>query len=76
MDRGNDTTDAYVEIKLGNVTHKTDVKRKTLNPTFNSQWFRFEIDDQEVQDEFIDFRVMVRVFRFSHVRLYLQNIDF
>ena len=27
MDRGSDTTDAYVEIKLANNTVKTDVKR-------------------------------------------------
>ena len=34
MDRSSDTTDAYVEIKLGNTTQKTDVFRKSLNP----QW--------------------------------------
>lgn len=38
MDRGSDTTDAYVEIKLGNVTHKTDVCRKSLNPQWNTDW--------------------------------------
>ncbi|CRK86205.1 CLUMA_CG000139, isoform B [Clunio marinus] len=58
MDKSNDTTDAYVEIKLGNVTFKTDVKRKSLNPTFNSTWFRFEIDDLEIQDEPLTIRVM------------------
>lgn len=58
MDRSNDTTDAFVEVKLGNVTFKTDVKRKTLNPTFNSPWFRFEIDDLEIQDEPLTIRVM------------------
>lgn len=43
MDRAADTTDAYVEVKLGNVTHKTDVFRKSLNPEWNSEWFRFEV---------------------------------
>lgn len=58
MDRSNDTTDAYVEIKLGNATVKTDVKRKTLNPIFNSNWYRFEIDDLDIQDEPLQIRVM------------------
>lgn len=39
MDKSSDTTDAYVEIKLGNVTHKTDVCRKSLNPVWNSEWY-------------------------------------
>jgi Ca2+-dependent lipid-binding protein len=43
MDRSNDTTDAYVEVKLGQVTHKTDVCRKSLNPQWNSEWFKFEV---------------------------------
>jgi hypothetical protein len=43
MDRSSDTTDAYVEIKLGNTTFKTDVCRKSLNPQWNSEWYRFEV---------------------------------
>ena len=43
MDRAADTTDAYVEVKLGNVTYKTEVYRKSLNPAWNSEWFRFEV---------------------------------
>lgn len=43
MDRSNDTTDAYVEIKLGSITCKTDVYRKSLHPQWNSDWFRFEV---------------------------------
>ena len=43
MDRGSDTTDAYVEIKLGSITCKTDVYRKSLHPQWNSDWFRFEV---------------------------------
>ncbi|XP_055375109.1 C2 domain-containing protein 5 isoform X2 [Condylostylus longicornis] len=58
MDRGSDTTDAYVEIKLGSVTHKTDVCRKTLNPQWNTDWFRFEVDDAELQDEPLQIRLM------------------
>lgn len=58
MDRQNATTDAFVEVKLGNQSYKTDVKRKSLNPVFNSQWFRFEVDDQEIQDELLIVKVM------------------
>ena len=43
MDRANDTTDAFVEIRLGTVTQKTDVCRRSLNPQWNSDWFRFEV---------------------------------
>lgn len=43
MDRGSDTTDAYVEIKLANTTYKTDVYRKSLNPQWNSDFYRFEV---------------------------------
>ncbi|XP_065354941.1 C2 domain-containing protein 5 [Calliphora vicina] len=58
MDKSSDTTDAYVEIKLGNVTHKTDVCRKSLNPQWNTDWFRFEVDDAELQDEPLQIRLM------------------
>jgi len=58
MDRSSDTTDAYVEIKLGSNTHKTDVFRKSLNPQWNSEWFIFEIDDAELQDEPLQIRLM------------------
>ena len=43
MDRSSETTDAYVEIKLGSVTQKSDVYRKSLNPQWNSEWFIFEV---------------------------------
>lgn len=43
MDRSSDTTDAYVEVKLGNTTYKTDVCRKSLNPQWNSEWYRYEV---------------------------------
>lgn len=44
MDKSSDTTDAYVELKLGGVTHKTDVCRKSLNPHWACpEWYRFEV---------------------------------
>lgn len=43
MDRGSLTTDAFVEVKLGNTCFKTEVAKKTLNPQWNSEWFRFEV---------------------------------
>ena len=44
MDRSSDTTDAFAEVKLGDTTCKTDVYRKSLNPNWNSEWFRFDVD--------------------------------
>ncbi|XP_063241402.1 C2 domain-containing protein 5 isoform X3 [Bacillus rossius redtenbacheri] len=58
MDRASDNTDAYVEIKLGNTTYKTEVCRKSLNPQWNSEWYRFEVDDSELQDEPLQIRLM------------------
>ncbi|XP_070137483.1 C2 domain-containing protein 5 isoform X2 [Drosophila bipectinata] len=58
MDKSAETTDAFVEIKLASVTHKTDVFRKSLNPTWNTDWFRFEVDDAELQDEPLQIRLM------------------
>ncbi|XP_020286341.1 C2 domain-containing protein 5 isoform X1 [Pseudomyrmex gracilis] len=58
MDRSGDTTDAYVELKFGNTTYKTDVCRKSLNPQWNSEWYRFEVDDAELQDEPLQIRLM------------------
>ncbi|XP_031621264.1 C2 domain-containing protein 5 isoform X3 [Contarinia nasturtii] len=58
MDRSSDTTDAYVEIKFGSVTCKTDVYRKSLHPQWNSDWFRFEVDDADLQDEPLQIRIM------------------
>eukprot|EP00095_Tigriopus_kingsejongensis_P005187 maker-scaffold321_size207582-snap-gene-1.29 protein:Tk05187 transcript:maker-scaffold321_size207582-snap-gene-1.29-mRNA-1 annotation:"c2 domain-containing protein 5 isoform x2" len=59
MDRSSENTDAYAEVKFGEVTHKTEVMRKSLNPQWNSEWFRFEAaDDMELQDEPLQIRVM------------------
>ncbi|XP_014215544.1 uncharacterized protein LOC106644517 [Copidosoma floridanum] len=58
MDRSADTTDAYVEVKFGNTTYKTDVCRKSLNPQWNSEWYKFEVEDAELQDEPLQIRLM------------------
>jgi len=58
MDRSSDTTDAFAEVKLGDTTFKTDVYRKSLNPAWNSDWFKFEADDLELQDEPLQIRIM------------------
>eukprot|EP00092_Neocalanus_flemingeri_P010834 GFUD01011666.1.p1 GENE.GFUD01011666.1~~GFUD01011666.1.p1 ORF type:complete len:988 (+),score=330.13 GFUD01011666.1:124-3087(+) len=58
MDRSSDTTDAFAEVKLGDTTFKTDVYRKSLNPAWNSDWFKFEVDDLELQDEPLQIRIM------------------
>ena len=48
MDRSSDTTDAFAEVKLGDTTYKTDVYRKSLNPNWNSEWFRFDVDGRKI----------------------------
>lgn len=59
MDRSSENTDAFVEIKFGETTHKTEVCRKSLNPVWNSEWFRFEVaDDSDLQDEPLHVRIM------------------
>ncbi|KAF7233272.1 hypothetical protein EG68_09045, partial [Paragonimus skrjabini miyazakii] len=61
MDRSTLSTDAFVEVVLicvnyfqiciGSTTHKTDVIRRSLNPSWNSDWFYFELDDRALQEE-------------------------
>uniref|UniRef100_UPI00358E4398 C2 domain-containing protein 5 isoform X2 n=1 Tax=Myxine glutinosa TaxID=7769 RepID=UPI00358E4398 len=58
MDRASDLTDAFVEVKFGNTTFKTDVRHKSLNPLWNSEWFKFEVDDEELQDEPLQITVL------------------
>ncbi|KAJ7387855.1 hypothetical protein OS493_001202 [Desmophyllum pertusum] len=58
MDRSSDLADAFSEVRLGNVLYKTDVCKKSLNPQWNSEWFRFEADDEELQDEPLQIRIM------------------
>ncbi|XP_047678199.1 C2 domain-containing protein 5 isoform X17 [Tachysurus fulvidraco] len=58
MDRASDLTDAFVEVKFGNTTFKTDVYAKSLNPQWNSEWFKFEVDDEDLQDEPLQITVL------------------
>ncbi|XP_064175504.1 C2 domain-containing protein 5 isoform X14 [Anguilla rostrata] len=58
MDRASDLTDAFVEVKFGTTTFKTDVYPKSLNPQWNSEWFKFEVDDEDLQDEPLQITVL------------------
>ncbi|XP_065055767.1 C2 domain-containing protein 5-like isoform X2 [Rhopilema esculentum] len=58
MDRASDLTDAFVEVRHGTTIHRTDVCRKSLNPTWNSEWLRFEADDEQLQDEPLQVKVL------------------
>ncbi|KAM4676779.1 LOW QUALITY PROTEIN: C2 domain-containing protein 5 [Discoglossus pictus] len=58
MDRASDLTDAFVEVKFANTTFKTDVYHKSLNPQWNSEWFKFEVDDEDLQDEPLQITVL------------------
>ncbi|MBZ3872278.1 C2 domain-containing protein 5, partial [Sciurus carolinensis] len=44
--------------KFGNTTFKTDVYLKSLNPQWNSEWFKFEVDDEDLQDEPLQITVL------------------
>uniref|UniRef100_A0A8C0EIS8 C2 calcium dependent domain containing 5 n=1 Tax=Bubo bubo TaxID=30461 RepID=A0A8C0EIS8_BUBBB len=46
------------KVKFGNTTFKTDVYPKSLNPQWNSEWFKFEVDDEELQDEPLQITVL------------------
>ncbi|XP_064634229.1 C2 domain-containing protein 5-like isoform X3 [Lineus longissimus] len=58
MDRASDLTDAFAEVKFDNTVYKTDVYRRSLNPQWNSDWFKFEVDDEDLQDEPLQIRVL------------------
>ncbi|BFZ04098.1 hypothetical protein BsWGS_07137 [Bradybaena similaris] len=58
MDRASELTDAFVEVKFGVEIFKTEVCKKSLNPQWNSEWFKFEVDDEVLQDEPLDLRVL------------------
>ncbi|XP_031239692.1 C2 domain-containing protein 5 isoform X8 [Mastomys coucha] len=58
MDRASDLTDAFVEVEFGKSTFKTDVYLKSLNPQWNSEWFKFEVDDEDLQDEPLQITVL------------------
>ena len=65
MDRSSDTTDAYAEVKLGDTTYKTDVYRKSLNPNWNSEWFRFDVDGNYYIETLSFFRNMTSFMRLT-----------
>ena len=56
---GDASTDAFVEIRLGDQqTKRTQTYRKSLNPLWGEE-FRFEVmDDSTLQDAPVEFRVM------------------
>ncbi|KAK7500427.1 hypothetical protein BaRGS_00008334 [Batillaria attramentaria] len=58
MDRASDLTDAFVEVRFAGEMFKTEVCKKSLNPQWNSEWFKFEVDDEVLQDEPLDIRVL------------------
>ncbi|KAL4225070.1 C2 domain-containing protein 5 [Mactra antiquata] len=58
MDRSTDSTDAFVEIKFGSDVQKTDVFKRSLSPQWNSEWFKFEVEDEVLQDEPLELRVL------------------
>lgn len=58
MDRSTELTDAFVEVKFGSETLKTEVFKKSLNPHWNSEWFIFEVEDEVLQDEPVEIRVL------------------
>ncbi|ETE61540.1 hypothetical protein L345_12706, partial [Ophiophagus hannah] len=50
--------EAQEKVKFGNTTFKTDVYPKSLNPQWNSEWFKFEVDDEDLQDEPLQITVL------------------
>eukprot|EP01147_Barroeca_monosierra_P000567 gene567-3884_t len=56
MDSSTQLTDAYVEMKFNNKTMRTQTAKKTLNPMWNED-FRFEVDDEDIQDEMLEVNV-------------------
>ncbi|XP_021377240.1 C2 domain-containing protein 5-like isoform X2 [Mizuhopecten yessoensis] len=58
MDRSTDLTDAFVEVRFGNEAFKTDVCKRSLNPQWASEWFKFEVEDESLQDDPLELRVL------------------
>ncbi|GAU98916.1 hypothetical protein RvY_09991-2 [Ramazzottius varieornatus] len=58
MDRGGETTDAFVEVRLANNVFKTEVCRRTLDPKWDSDWFKFDVKDIELQEDPLQIRIM------------------
>ena len=73
MDKSAETTDAFVEVsfspnlslnsspnlqaRLGPMVHKTGVCGKSLCPRWEDEVFRWEAEDQELQDEWLQLKV-------------------
>ena len=58
MDRSSETTDAFAEVRIRGEAFKTEVCKKSLNPTWDSDWFRFDVDDCDLQEENLQIRIM------------------
>ena len=61
MDRQSESTDAFIEVRLGKDEDmkRSEVCRRSLNPTWDAaEWFKFELDDDELQDEPLQVRVI------------------
>ncbi|EFC40020.1 predicted protein [Naegleria gruberi] len=60
MDRSSGLTDAYVVVKCGSeYQFKTPVCRKTLNPSWNIDAFRFEVPNNDyLQENVIEFKII------------------
>ncbi|XP_063676022.1 C2 domain-containing protein 5-like isoform X3 [Bolinopsis microptera] len=58
MDRASELTDAYVDVKFHERTiFRTQVCSKTLCPKWNSDWFTFEVDDEQIQEDLLQIKV-------------------
>ncbi|KAI8930309.1 hypothetical protein BC831DRAFT_502422 [Entophlyctis helioformis] len=59
MDRTTDLTDAFVEVKFADFeTFRTQICRRTLNPSWNED-FRYEVsDDADLQNEPLQIKIM------------------
>lgn len=58
MDRSSDSSDAFVEVRFGaNIYDKTPVCKKSLDPEWNSR-FVFEVEEDEIQEEPLQIRVL------------------
>lgn len=56
MDRSSDSSDAFVEVRLGaNNYDKTQVCKRSLDPNFNAR-FIFEVEEDEIQEEPLQIR--------------------
>ncbi|MCJ8733654.1 hypothetical protein PDJAM_G00226120 [Pangasius djambal] len=73
MDRASDLTDAFVEVKFGNTTFKTDVCPKSLNPQWNSEWFKFEVKPIWSLSIRGEINVLVKVDLFNDLNRFRQS---